>query len=90
MWTKKKRRKEKKVSKIKEYTYKDKHHRHPRSLGGDDSDRNLSVVTQHLHRAYHLLFSNGTPYDIASILNAVWISPNYELIARRRNESNDT
>ena len=91
MWTKRKKRKdvEKKEKKKNLNDCKDKHHRNPKSLGGDDTDRNISSVAQHYHRAYHLLFSNGTPYDVASILNAVWISPDYELVVRRKcNESN--
>ena len=81
MWTKKKKeRREKRHAKV----AKNKHHRMPKSLGGSDEDSNISSVTIVKHQAYHLLFSNGTPYDIASILNNIWIPSNYELIVRRR------
>lgn len=69
------------------YRNKDKHHRMPKSKGGEDDYNNISIVPKHYHRAFHLLFSNGTPYEVANILNAVWISPDYELVVRRKNES---
>jgi len=85
MWTKKKQeRREKRHAKVS----KNKHHRTPKSLGGSDEDHNISSVTIVKHQAYHLLFENGTPYDVASILNNVWISPEYQLVVRRRRNEN--
>jgi len=78
MWVKKKRKN----------VAKNRHHRLPRSLQGDNSRENISIVSIVKHRAYHALFSNGTPYDIANILNKLWIPKDYELVVRRRNEQN--
>lgn len=59
----------------------------PKSLGGDDGNQNISVVPVVKHRAYHALFANGNPYDVAEILNKFWISPDYELVVRRKEGS---
>lgn len=54
-----------------------KHHRKPRSLGGDNSPANISVVDRDKHNAWHLLFKNHPPERIALIINNVWLDPNY-------------
>lgn len=84
------RKKKKEPKRKKEPGTISRHHKLPKSLGGSDRDENISYVTWTKHCAYHALFANGTPYDVASILNAVWISSDYELIVRRKNESNDS
>lgn len=60
------------------------HHRKCVSNGGTDRIRNLSLVKSKQHEAYHLLFANGTPHDVAQILNDIWIDPDYELIVKKR------
>lgn len=62
----------------------DKHHRLPRSKGGSNSNSNISLVRKDLHVAYHKLFGNATPDEVAEILNKVWIDPAYKLVAVRR------
>ena len=62
----------------------DFHHRLPRSRGGDDSEENLVQVPVVKHQAYHTLFQNHLPEEIARILNETWISKDWELTARRR------
>ena len=62
----------------------DKHHRLPRSKGGSNSNSNISLVRKDLHVAYHKLFGNATPEEVAEILNKVWIGPAYKLVAVRR------
>lgn len=64
----------------------DKHHRKPRSRGGTNESRNISLVPQHQHRAYHLLFRNMQPEEIAQLLNQKWIDPDFELIAIRKTD----
>ena len=61
-----------------------KHHRLPRSRGGGNG-RNVIKVDEELHRAYHRLFGNRTAPEIAELLSKVWIDPDYEMIAIRRN-----
>ena len=63
----------------------EKHHRLPRSLGGGKSISNISVVKQTEHRAWHTLFGNKTPEEIASIINAVWLDPDFYFIVRYTN-----
>jgi hypothetical protein len=45
------------------------------------------VEKQKKDQAYHLLFSNKTPYEISKILNDTWIDPDYELIVREKDDS---
>lgn len=66
-----------------------KHHRKPRSLGGNNNSRNISVVQDKLHEAWHLLFDNCDPEGVAHIINTYWIDPKWEMIARKRKESDN-
>lgn len=66
-----------------------KHHRKPRSHGGTNDNRNLSMVTQKRHEAFHYLFMTPdnkcmTPDEIAKTLTDTWIDPDYIIIAVRR------
>ncbi len=63
---------------------KDKHHRKPRSLGGTDDQSNLSLVSKVLHQAWHLLFGNKNPFQIARIINRVWLDPKYKFVVCER------
>ena len=58
-----------------------RHHRKPRSKGGKDCNRNISIVPSNKHEAWHLLFSNKEPHEIAKIINEVWLDPDYHLVA---------
>ena len=62
----------------------DKHHRLPRSKGGSNQNKNISLVRKDLHVAYHKLFGNMSVEEIADLLNRVWIDPSYKLVAVRR------
>lgn len=70
------------------YEHKDTHHRKPKSHNGNNDPSNLAHVPKHYHRAWHQLFQNFHPYRIAEIINSVWIDPSYELIVRRRDDTN--
>ena len=59
----------------------DKHHRLPRSRGGDNSVLNISIVEQKLHRAWHLLVGNMNAEEVANMLTDTWIDPDYCLVA---------
>jgi hypothetical protein len=61
-----------------------KHHRKPRSLGGDNSPRNISIVNRDKHSAWHLLFKNYPPEQIAFIINNVWCDKDYTFYVIRR------
>lgn len=60
------------------------HHRKPRSLGGSSNDRNLSEIPHDKHVAWHLLFINWDPFRIAEEINAKYLDPDYEFVARRK------
>lgn len=65
---------------------KSKHHRRPVSLGGSNNARNISIVPVHKHRSYHSLFDNNDVFEIARILNEVWIDPDYQFIVIRKTD----
>lgn len=63
-----------------------KHHRKCRSNGGKTTERNISDVAVPHHRAWHLLFGNRQPKDIADYINGVWIDPDYMFICVNRKD----
>jgi len=66
-------------------TKRTNHHRKPRSAGGKGKrEGNISSVRHVDHVAYHRLFGPGLPEVIASIINEIWIDPEYELVVRKR------
>lgn len=62
----------------------DRHHRKCKSRKGTDHPRNISYVRHDLHVAYHRLFQNADPHQVAHILNETWIDPDYKLVAVKR------
>jgi len=61
-----------------------KHHRRPRSTGGDNDPQNISLVTEKEHRAWHVLFANMGPQAIARAINKKWLDPNWWLVACKK------
>ena len=59
----------------------DKHHRLPRSRKGSNNSSNISLVRKDLHVAWHKLFGNATPEEVAEIISRTWIDPKYKLVA---------
>ena len=62
------------------------HHRKPKSCGGTNNPRNISKVRRKFHEAYHLLFSNDEPMEVAKKLSEVWIDPDFIMVAIPRNK----
>jgi hypothetical protein len=60
------------------------HHRKPLSLGGTSKAINLSHVRVSHHLAWHVLFENKTPIEIAAIINTVWLDPDFYLVVEAR------
>lgn len=58
-----------------------KHHRLPKSLGGQGIHKNISWVPQKLHEAFHLVFGASSAEKIAAELNENWVDPNYVMVA---------
>lgn len=42
------------------------------------------MVRANQHRAYHVLFQNMTPVEVADFLTEIWIDPAWEMVAKRR------
>lgn len=59
----------------------DVHHRKPRSRGGGNNPENLVRVPIKKHRAWHRLFTNLSPQEIAAIINDCWLDPDFYLVA---------
>ena len=57
------------------------HHRVPRSRGGRDTPENTILVERRYHLAYHMLFQNMLPNEVARLLNDVYIDPDVALVA---------
>lgn len=72
------------MSKKNRLRYSHRHHRRPRSRGGDNSEKNISYVDRDQHSAWHLLFKNHEPECIAEIITALWLDPDWEMVARRK------
>jgi len=61
-----------------------RHHRCPKSLGGGDEPKNISMVSEKAHQSWHYLAVNYTPEQIAKIITDVWLDPAWKMIAVRR------
>lgn len=61
-----------------------KHHRKPRSIGGDNRKENISLVIPDQHSAWHYLFKNYDAPTIAAIINTTWLDPNYEFVCVKK------
>ena len=57
-----------------------RHHRKPKSRGGGNSQRNISVVPIVQHQAWHTLFANQTAEEIAETINQTWLDPDYKFV----------
>ena len=66
-----------------------RHHRRCKSKGGQTVERNISIVTVQKHLAFHTLFCNRSAEEIAGYLTAVWIDPEWEMVARRKRNHHD-
>jgi hypothetical protein len=66
-----------------------RHHRKQKVFGGKSNKRNISHVLQDKHRAWTLLFDSCTPDCIANLISAVYLDPDWEMIARKRKEGDN-
>jgi len=66
-----------------------RHHRKPRSLGGQTIPENISSVDIKKHQAWHTLFNNMEAPLICKMLNRIWIDPSYTFICVRKDEYED-
>ncbi len=64
--------------------FKNHHHRKPRSRGGSEEDSNISIVDERQHKAWHLLFRNMTPSQIADKINGHYLDPEFKFTVVRR------
>ena len=63
------------------------HHRKPRSIGGSNYPRNKSMLPLKLHRAWHDLFKNMRPEEIAALINLRYLDPDYEFVVKMKHSS---
>lgn len=68
---------------------KSRHHRKARVAGGTNDKTNISIVTKKAHNAYHLLFQEGNPHQVANIINKTWLDPAFELVVQRKRQTLD-
>lgn len=64
----------------------DRHHRLPRSRGGSNEARNISIVERKLHQAWHLLVGNMNATEAARMLSDTWIDPDFYFVAVPRHK----
>jgi hypothetical protein len=62
------------------------HHRKMKCHGGKKTPENMSNVPVKLHRAWHTLFKDRKPEDIAAYINAVWIDPDKIFVCLNRKD----
>lgn len=60
------------------------HHRKPRSAGQSTDPRNVILLPRAKHEAWHTLFFNFTPEEIAEEINNFYLDRDFEMVARRR------
>jgi hypothetical protein len=63
-----------------------RHHRKPRSIGGKSEPRNVVQIPGNKHAAWHLLFRNFPAQEIARLITEMYLDPDYEFIAVRKEE----
>lgn len=68
---------------------KHRHHRRCKSNGGGNHAGNISMVTPHHHRAWHLLFDTYSAHRIAQIINDIWLDTRYKLVVQPREDKSD-
>jgi len=61
-----------------------RHHRKPRSEKLNNDPTNISVVPEKQHNAWHSLFYDFKPERIVSIINNVWLDPDYKFFVYRK------
>jgi hypothetical protein len=60
-----------------------RHHRKPRSLGGGHQPENISKIKFKFHEAWHLLFGDATPEEIAEEINKKYLDPEFRFAVKR-------
>jgi hypothetical protein len=75
---------ERSTKKMGKHRFMTVHHRKPSSIGGSDHPRNLSRLLLKFHRAWHILFKNFRPEEIARLINLYYLDPDYEFVVRRK------
>ena len=63
------------------------HHRKPRSRGGDSSARNCIRIKKSKHQSWHRLFDRDSPREIAKMITAIYLDPDFYFVAIPRKKS---
>ena len=59
-----------------------RHHRLPRSRGGETNKHNCVRVDEKRHYYWHCLFQNMTGAEIMQDINTNWIDPKFKVVPR--------
>jgi hypothetical protein len=57
-----------------------RHHRKPRSLGGETNRHNCVMVNARRHYFWHQLFGNMNGWEIAREINTLWLDPEFKVV----------
>lgn len=68
---------------------KSRHHRRPKSRSGTSCASNISIVDNKKHEAWHCLFENKKPHQIAMYINAVWLDRRFTFIVCERRDGDE-
>ena len=66
-----------------------KHYKRPLDNGGDESPKNVSIVTEEEYHAWYALFKGCDPEAICQIINSVFLDPRYKFHCQKIDHSHD-
>ena len=61
------------------HTHLSRHHRKPISKGGSGG-KNIRLLPMDKHQAWHVLFTNMTPFEIADEMNKYYLDLGYKMV----------
>jgi len=61
-----------------------RHHKKCRANGGKTSIRNVILIQDNLHRAWHTLFGSMSGVEIARVITNVFLDPDYQMICQQK------
>jgi hypothetical protein len=64
------------------HTELSRHHKKCRSNGGKTTRRNVIEIKDNLHRAWHTLFGNMLPHEIARLISKTYLDPDYQMVCQ--------
>lgn len=59
-----------------------RHHRRPKSQGLNNEPENISYIKLKHHKAWHLIFADMTPEEIAEEINKKYLDPAFRMVVK--------